>query len=220
MNNSFTYFDSHTHKKYKEQDIAFVRNAFHHLSIEQLSKLPYTFSVGLHPWDIHFPFEFSLEQVAKSARHPNCIAIGECGLDYFIKTDKAIQRQVFVQQKELAEQVKKPLIIHCVRAYHDIIPLVRKSTIPIILHQYSGNIEITKQLLGEHIYFSFGKNLFSSQFNTDLFSAIPLENILLETDNSAYHIEDVYAKAAILMDMEFESIQNIINQNAKSIFNS
>lgn len=218
MINQFTYFDSHTHKKYKEQDVAFVRNAFHHLSIPQLNKLPYSFSVGLHPWDVNSHFEVSLQRVNSGASHSNCLAIGECGLDYFIKTDKEIQREVFTRQKALAESINKPLIIHCVRAYHDLIPLIRTSTVPIILHHYTGNTDITKQLLFDHIYFSFGKSLFHSQFPLEVLSQIPMDKILLETDTSAYHIEDIYIKAANLMDVEFEQFQQQITKNSRTVF--
>jgi TatD DNase family protein len=213
----FTYFDAHTHKKYVEDDVLFIRNAFHHLNFNQLNKINYNFSVGIHPWDVQRNFEISLAQIHATALHKNCLAIGECGLDYFIKTDKELQSKVFIQHLELAESLRKPLIIHCVRAYHDLIPLIKKCTIPIILHQYVGSAEISKSLLLDSVYFSFGKQFFRENFNTDIFEIIPFEKILFETDTMPIHIEDVYLKAATVLDIEFEVLKDQINNNAQTI---
>lgn len=217
MGTPFTYFDAHTHKKYVEDDIVFIRNAFHHLNFNQLNKINYKFSVGIHPWDVHRNFEVSLAQIHAIALHENCLAIGECGLDYFIKTDKELQAKVFIQHIELAESLRKPLIIHCVRAYHDLIPLVKSCTVPVVLHQYAGNVDITKSLMFENIFYSFGKQLFRENFNTDIFEIIPIEKILFETDTMPIHIEDVYMKAATVLDIEFEVLKDQINNNAQTI---
>ncbi len=218
MGTPFTYFDTHTHKKYLDDDVAFIRNAFHHLTFSQLSNLNYKFSVGIHPWDVQRNFELGMAQIHSTALHKNCLAIGECGLDYFIKTDKELQTKIFIQHKELAESLRKPLIIHCVRAYHDLIPLLKSCTVPVILHQYTGNVEITKTLLSDNIYFSFGKQLFRENFNTNIFELIPSEQILLETDTMPIHIEEVYLKAASVLDIDFDELRDKIHLNAQSVF--
>lgn len=218
MGTPFTYFDSHTHKKYIDGDVAFIRNAFHHLTFQQLTKLPYNFSVGIHPWDVHQNYKMSLEQIHATALHENCIAIGECGLDYAIKTDRKLQEEVFWVQKELAEALGKPLIIHCVRAYHDLISMIKTCRVPIILHQYVGNIETTKSLLFDHIYFSFGKQFFRETFNTSIFDLIPIDRVLFETDTMPIHIEEIYLKASSMLDVDFEELRDQVNFNAQSIF--
>lgn len=218
MNSTFTYFDTHTHKKYKEDDVAFIRNAFHHLNIPQLDKLDYSFSIGLHPWDIQQHFQLSLDQILVTANHKNCIAIGECGLDYFIKTDKNLQTEIFNYQLDIAEKLNKPVIVHCVRAYHDLFPLIKNRTIPIVLHQYQGSIEATKSILSEHIYFSFGKQLFREQFNAEIFDIIPKTHFLLETDTMPIHIEEVYLKASSILDLDFDELREQVNTNAQKVF--
>lgn len=219
MNSSFTYFDVHTHKKYIDADVAFIRNAFHHLSILQLNQIPYHFSVGLHPWDVRAHYEASLLQVKTSAQHPRCVAIGECGLDYFIKTDRELQKKVFSEHLRIAEENHKPLIIHCVRAYHDLWPMLKNSNVPAVLHHFTGNADITERFLqNPNIYFSFGKQLFSEHLQPDIFSMIPLHRILFETDTHSRHIEDVYEKAALLFDLDFEDLVNQIKKNAQGLF--
>ncbi len=219
MNTSFTYFDVHTHKKYADSDVEFVRNAFHHLSILQLNNLPYHFSIGIHPWDVLANNEASLHRVETSATHPRCLAIGECGLDYYIKTDRDIQKNIFKEHIRIAEQLSKPLIVHCVRAYHELSALLKNVNVPIILHQYTGNTIITESLLlNPNIYFSFGKQLFSLNFDLSSFPLIPINRILFETDNSSKHIEDVYEKAALSFDLDFEKLITQIKENYRTIF--
>ena len=234
MSQSFTYFDSHTHQKYKEEDIAFIRNAFHHLSYERLSALPYSFSIGIHPWDVKANYHAAFELIKQTATHPQCKAIGECGLDYFIKTDKSLQAEVFklhisLRASEykvevfklhiaLAEQLQKPLIIHCVRAYHDLLPMLKNTSVPVVLHQYQGSLELTKTLTAPNLYFSFGKQLFRENFDTALLEIIPITQILFETDTMPMHIEEVYLKASTLLDVEFEELRQQVNSTAQKIF--
>ncbi len=218
MNSNFTYFDSHTHKKYKEQDVAFIRNAFHHLNYQQLDKLNYFFSVGVHPWDISQNYSASLLQLTSTVIHANCVAIGECGLDYHIKTDPDIQKKVFLAQKDMAESINKPLIIHCVKAYHDLLPLIKKTNVPVVLHHYTANLEITKALALDHVYFSFGKQIFTKQYHQEVLDFLPQNKILLETDNSGMHIEEVYIRMAALLDMEFEMLKEQVNNNTQEVF--
>jgi TatD DNase family protein len=219
LNNTFTYFDAHTHKKYTDSDVEFVRNAFHHLPILQLNNIPYHFSIGIHPWDVLQNNEASIDRIKISATHPRCLAIGECGLDYYIKTDRDIQKNIFIEHIKIAEQLSKPMIIHCVRAYHDLPSILNNTKVPIILHQYTGNSIITESLLKiPTIYFSFGKQLFSQNFNSESFHLIPINRILFETDNSSKHIEDVYEKAALLFDLDFEKLILQLRANFRTIF--
>jgi TatD DNase family protein len=221
VNTDFTYFDVHTHKKYADSDVEFVRNAFHHLSILQLNNIPYHFSIGLHPWDVQLNNKASMEQLSKSATHPRCLAIGECGLDYYIKTDRQIQQSIFKELIQLAEQLGKPLIVHCVRAYHDLIPLIKNVEVPIILHQYTGSMEMTEALLkNPSVYFSFGKQLFHPHFDPAVFLLIPINRVFFESDNSPRHIEDVYEKAALLFDFDFESLQKQLKSNVAQVFSN
>lgn len=218
MNSEFTYFDTHTHKKYKEVDIQFIRNAYHHLNTDSLLKLPYTFSLGLHPWDVNENYKQNISFYTDKLALPNCIAIGECGLDYFIKTDRELQKDAFLLQFGIAQELVKPIIIHCVKAYHELIPLIKNTNVPTILHQYNGSKEMLRDLENPNIYFSFGRQLFSKTFDLEQFLMIPKQRILLETDSSNLHIEEVYLRAASFLDLDFRSMVALVKENAENIF--
>lgn len=218
MNIEFTYFDTHTHKKYKEEDIQFIRNAYHHLNSNSLSKLPYHFSLGLHPWDVNENYKQNISFYTDKLALPNCKAIGECGLDFFIKTDRELQKEAFLFQFNMAQELAKPIIIHCVKAYHELIPLIKNTSVPTILHQYNGTKEMLKDLENPKIYFSFGRQLFSKTFDLEQFQLIPTNRILLETDSSNLHIEEVYLRAASFLDIEFRSMVAMVKENAGNIF--
>lgn len=219
MNLDFTYFDCHTHKKYSDDRVLFIRNAFHHLNILQLNNIPYHFSVGIHPWDVHENYQASIKQVKNSAHHPRCMAIGECGLDYYIKTDRTLQKLVFEEHIQLANELNKVLIVHCVRAYHDLAPMLKQAKVPTILHQYIGNEQITTELLKlPNVYFSFGKQLFSEYFNETVFEQIPRNRLLLESDQLPAHIEDVYEKLCLIADLDFEDLVLQVKENWQVLF--
>ncbi len=62
----------------------------------------------------------------KSTMFQNCFAIGECGLDSLVPIDQKIQEDVFVKQINIANEVKKPIIVHCVRKFYEVISFKKK----------------------------------------------------------------------------------------------
>ncbi len=77
-------------------------------------------SAGIHPWYVDLNEEAQWEALVKYAEKPQVIAIGECGLDKLCATEWNRQLHLFEKQIVLANELKKPLIIHCVRAYHEV----------------------------------------------------------------------------------------------------
>ena len=100
------YFDVHTHTA-KPNGIV---NCYPEAEIPESY-----FSIGIHPWYISDLNE-QLHLLEEKAKHNNCLAIGECGLDSFSEVDIKLQKIAFRQQIQLANQLKKPLIIHLVIA--------------------------------------------------------------------------------------------------------
>ena len=94
-----------------------------------------------------------------------CVGIGECGLDFFKKTiDEQKQIHFFSKQIELSEALELPLIIHCVRAFHELFYLHKlyKPKQAWIVHGFNGSLKLATQLLEKGIYMSFGKTLLLS----------------------------------------------------------
>jgi TatD DNase family protein len=178
------------------------------------------YSVGLHPWDID---SFTTEKLKNIKLHPNLLAIGECGLDKLKGPDLAIQEEVFRTQIELSEKLQLPIIIHCVKAYSEIIKL-RKDFKPSqawILHGFNASKETMEQALKYDFYFSLGQTLFNpSSKASQVLPFIPNNRLFLETDNNPQlKIQSVYEKAADIIKVDINDLLLIINRNFKRLFN-
>ncbi len=210
--------DLHTHKL-KEGSFIQVLNVF-------AQDLPFAgpetlISVGLHPWHIgQVNAEDCFQAIERSAMQKNMIAVGECGLDRAIATDFALQKQYFKQQIQLAERFSKPLIIHCVRAYSDLIRLKieSKSNIPWIIHGYCGNVQITRELVRHGFYFSVGQSLLKRESSHGSLTQIPMDHLFLETDESDLSIGIIYFFASQILKTEETLLEEAILNNFKTLF--
>lgn len=197
-----------------------VRNLFHSQSRELEANRYY--SLGLHPWDVNkSTLAGDIQRVRNSAGHSQVIAIGEAGLDKSIDTPLDIQFEAFEAQMEIAQTLNKPMIIHCVRAYNEIlsVKLRHKQSQAWIIHWFNGSSELGKQLIDKDFYLSFGHMLFHDQSKAyHAFPHIPLERIFFETDDAGYSIDQVYQRAALLRGMEKNTLQQQIQQNFTHCF--
>jgi len=133
--------------------------------------------------------EFDYEYYKKLAQASKVVAIGECGLDYYRlgEDTKEKQRAAFVQQIELAYELKKPLMIHCRQAFGDLIEILNSklqilNSLPGVVHFFSGTKDDAKKLLDRGFYFSFGGVITFTRDYDEVVKYIPWERILLETD--------------------------------------
>ena len=149
-------------------------------------------------------------------------AIGECGLDRACDSDFELQREVFIKQIELSEQYHKPLIIHAVRSYPDIISIRKetKSNQPWIIHGFNGNEHSAEQLLRhDGIYLSLGDVLFKNEKRAErLLDIIPSDRLFLETDVAERSIVEVYEKASLLSGVATDILRKDIFDNFVKIF--
>lgn len=179
------------------------------------------FSVGLHPWDVtHADLIKSLQKVKNAAIIKNVIAIGEIGLDKY-RNAFELQSEAFLQQIDIAIHYKKPIVIHCVKAYSELLALLKDKQlkIPVIIHRYSGNRTIADQLIKFGCYLSFGHELFNDRSKVSrVFKTVPEEYIFLETDDSEISIEEVYQKASELRNISIAELQKRIITNFESCF--
>ena len=182
------------------------------------------YSVGFHPWHIaDFVIHEMIKKMNVLAHRSNVLAIGECGLDRAVKIQFKKQEEVFLKQIEIAEAVKKPLIIHSVRSYPDLINIkkTRNTDIPWILHGYNGNKQTTEQLLKHNFYFSFGAILLRNRVKLiDSLHMIPLNKVFFETDESPEQIETIYIFAAQQLSLSLDELKAGIAANFKTIFSN
>ena len=148
------------------------------------------FAAGIHPMDVKDAAENDLIKIAELAQHPKCVAIGEIGLDYYWdKTFIDTQKEYFVRQIALANDLELPINVHVRDAYGDALEILKANKDMLgcggVMHCYSGSVETAKELLNLGFYFSFGGTLTFKNAKTVLEVAkfLPKDRILTETDS-------------------------------------
>ena len=218
MNN---YIDIHTHQTPNNNNILTVKNYI--LGLDTVENHD-TFSIGIHPWHID-EGKLMLSELKDIIKRDNCIAIGECGLDLMPKILKQYnlekQQDLFLMQAHLAEQYHKPLIIHCVKCY-DLLLSIKKILKPRsawIIHGYSKNASLARQLIEADFYISFGAHIFNSAKNREALKNVPLNRLFLETDDQTfYDIKSIYKKTATIRGINLNRLQQQISSNFNKVF--
>ena len=212
------FFNAHTHKYTNQPDVLELVNQYPQ---EFDAAIPF-YSIGIHPWFIvEERLQADLEIIERQLQESNCLAVGECGLDKRIAISLELQQSVFEKQLLLAEKYQKPVVIHCVAAFQEVIAIKKKLNIsvPMLIHGFSKNAQVAKQLLDNGFYISFGKYLLRNPELKTVFESIPNDRFFLETDTEEEGIQEVYALAAKYKGISIEELQEQINKNFNTVFN-
>ena len=178
------------------------------------------YSTGLHPWFLLADnWQDQMNVLKKTSIQNNVVAIGECGLDKVCSTDMALQQAAFIAQINWANEINKPLIIHCVRAYQEVLLLLKQldNKVPVIFHGFNKNITLANTIIDHGYYLSFGKALFQ-QRTKEVFAAIPLETVFTETHDANITIDSIYTEAAAAKNISVEALSLQIQKNAIAVF--
>lgn len=211
------YFNLHTHQFTNQPDVLELVNQYPQEFDASIS----FYSIGIHPLYIdENRLENDFQILDQKLGLPECLALGECGLDKRSETPFEVQQSVFERQLILAEKYQKPVVIHCVLAFQELIEIKKrlKIKVPMIVHGFSKKVELAKQLIDAGFYVSFGKNLLRNPELESVFKSIPNDKFLLETDMIEEGIQEVYALAAKYKGLGLEELQVIVNTNYKTIF--
>ena len=213
------FFNLHTHNSTPKPGVVALVNQY---PLEFDTSIPLS-SVGIHPW--HIKEDTVMQELALLEQYMALLqvaALGECGLDKRIAVPFALQQQVFEAQLHLAQQVQKPVIIHCVAAFQELISIVsaQQISVPIIIHGFSKNEQLAQQLLQQGYYLSFGKYLFQQPELADVLTTIPEDRFFLETDTMDRSIQEVYAKAAECKKMSLDELKSTLNCTFAAVFKS
>jgi TatD DNase family protein len=190
------YYDFHTHTAPTAPSV----NAIISLGKVETLDGHYQYSVGVHPMHADLSLMPSIREWASL---PEIVAIGECGLDRRSEISLADQAAVFRAHIELSEKRQKPLIIHCVRAWSELLALQKehRPQIPWIVHGFRGGVELANKLLSKGICLSFGRYHNVESLKTTFLT----KKMLAETDDSGVSIKSVYnTLSASLMITESE----------------
>lgn len=160
-------------------------------------------SVGLHPWAVDSSWVEKVEQVRSAVCRREVWAIGECGLDKMRGVALELQIEAFRAQTDIADRVGKPVIVHCVRAFGNLLTLrgeyvahcaeMGREPQPWVVHGFRGKPELAKQLMAKGMLLSFGHRYNVETLRLVFTSGCPF---FLETDDSHLPIGQIYAAAA------------------------
>ena len=211
------FINLHTHKFSNLSDVIEIVNQY---PWEFDASIP-NYSIGIHPWYIdENRLESDLEIIKEKLQFNECLALGECGLDKRIEIPLDLQISVFKKQLETVKQTNKPVVLHCVAAYDEVIAIKKEMKIenPMIIHGFSKNEQVAKSLLNNGFYLSFGKYLLRNPDLEKVFTFAPENQVLLETDTIEESIYQVYEKAASIKGISVEEMKTIVFTNFSRIF--
>lgn len=180
------------------------------------------YSLGIHPWFINREPDQIALLTSYLESDKDVVAIGECGLDYAIETPKEIQLSFFQAQISLAEKFKKPLIIHCVKAFDDLISLKKqnKADTVWILHGFNKSPELAASLIDHGFYLSIGSKLCNKSRLDHILKRVSMDRLFFETDNDEENkIEDIYEQSARILELTLDELKKKIEMNFNSVFN-
>ena len=174
---------------------------------------------------------FDKDKYIKLAESEKVVAIGEIGLDYYYSnSDKSKQKQVFIKQLEIAEQLNLPVILHCRMAHKDLIDILKNYSLKGVVHCFTGTWKEAEQYLDMSFYIGLNGIMFKMDLE-EVIKKTPLEKILVETDcpyltppkaessrNEPIFIKYIIDKIAKIKDTDSQKIAEITFLNAKELF--
>ena len=212
------FVNLHTHSYTNSDAVLEIVNQYPN---EFIADIPH-YSIGIHPWHIvDERVGEDLNYIKNKLQLIECIALGECGLDKRIEKKMEVQIDVFESQLSLLHEISKPVILHCVAAFDEIISCKKNSGLQslFIIHGFSKNIPLAKQLLNQDFYLSFGKYLLRNPEMESVFKYVPNDKIFLETDTISESLEEVYTFAAKCKNISVEKMKEIVWNNYQTVFN-
>jgi TatD DNase family protein len=212
------FINLHTHRFSNDSEVIEVVNQYPW----EFDALIPNYSIGIHPWYIDEKrLESDLACITEKLQLAPCLALGECGLDKRIDIPMALQISVFKKQLEIVKQTKKPIVLHCVAAFDEMIAIKKEMKLenPMIIHGFSKNEQVAQLLLNNGFYLSFGKYLLRNPEMEKVFKFASENQILLETDTIEESIYEVYEKAASVKGISLAKMKAIVFDNFSRIFN-
>jgi TatD DNase family protein len=194
-------------------------------------------SVGIHPHDAKSMDNKTIDILSGLAANSKVKAIGEIGLDYHYDfSPRDVQKQRFMEQIDLAMQLKLPIIVHDRESHGDIMEIFKKMNVKNmggVLHSFSGSVEMARECLKLGFYLSIsGPITFKNNVKTvEVVREIPLDMLLIETDspyltpvpyrgqrNYPGYVRYVAEKIAEIKGIAFDEVAQKTLENGKRLF--
>jgi TatD DNase family protein len=215
------YINIHTHGGKSSPGIFIVENLMAHEGFVPHDIPATVFSLGIHPWFFNEGNSAELLNFIRvNAANSSVIALGEAGFDKLRGPSPELQDRVFREQVEIAGSLSKPVFIHCVRAWDELLT-AQKSIRPktkLIIHGFRGNRELAAQLLSKGFYLSFWFDFIIRPESKGLIRSLPSDRIFLETDGADIDIRHIYEKVAGDLGVTVDKLKKIILDNYNTVF--
>jgi TatD DNase family protein len=218
------YYDAHAHTIPSHKDTTAVLSIDLHKgyvldSIRETNILfndKRLYSIGIHP---RYPDKSLTDMVGKAIPCKNIAAVGETGLDKLVakeERDLDLQKDLFYFHIELSEKNGKPLIIHCVKAWEQLLRIKKeaKPSVPWIVHGFRGKPDLAGQLLKSGCYLSFGDKYNAGSAG----AALKEKRLFLETDDTTLDMRELYKKMSVDLNIEVPALGHEIEVFFKYVF--
>ena len=172
-------------------------------------------TVGIHPWEVDDGWEQEFERLCAMMMQQDAeaddaerriVGIGECGLDKVCRRDGQLQMACFAAQVALARERQTMLVVHCVKAWEELLRMVDPQEFganPVIVHGFRGKPQLAAQLLGRGFHLSFGRYYHAESLRM----AFECRRMWLETDDADVGIAEIYASAGRVLNMSATDIE-------------
>ena len=210
------YIDIHVHGGVPASGIFILESLMAHEEKMPEDKPGMSYTYGIHPWFLtENNHKHLISLVKNTIRLPGIIAIGEAGFDKMKGPSAELQRTVFEEQVIISEVFKKPVVIHCVKAWDELLSVQKKlkPKMPWLVHGFRGNVELATQLLSKGMYLSFWFGFALRPESGKLLRQLPADRIFLETDGADVDIRAIYSKVANDLDLTVDALKLLILKN-------
>jgi TatD DNase family protein len=216
------YIDIHVHGGKPAKGIFILESLMAHENkmAENISGIAYTY--GIHPWFLdEYNHKQQISLVLNAVVNPCVIAIGEAGFDKLRGPSPDLQQRVFEEQVIISEKNFKPMVIHCVKAWDELLASNKslKPHMPWLIHGFRGSPELARQLTSKGMYLSVWFDYVLRPESSDLLRTLPTERFFLETDGADVDIRDMYIKVSHDLGISVDELKIRILSNYKNFFN-
>lgn len=173
-------------------------------------------SVGIHPWFLtEDDADIRLQALQEAMKDSRIFALGEAGLDKLKGPAFGIQTRIFREEIALAEKHRLPMVIHCVKAFNELIRLKKELMPgqPWIVHGFRGKASVAVELLRHGCWLSY-----SALYQEEALKVTPVSRLFIETDESGEPIESIYRRIAASLGVSTEVLAEVLKKNVQEVF--
>jgi TatD DNase family protein len=210
------YIDIHVHGGSPSAGIFILESLMAHEGKFPVDISGVAYTYGIHPWFLNEENHKQLiSSVENAVIQPEIIAIGEAGFDRLRGPSPELQRTVFEEQIIISEKILKPVVIHCVRAWDELLAVHKKlrPKMPWLVHGFRGNVELADQLLTKGMFLSIWFEFVLRPESRNILRHLPAERIFLETDGADVDIRSIYNKVSTDLNISVDELKSIILKN-------